>query len=64
MFAFGRVPLRLRECMNKDGTEKKVFSSGDEAQRAIDRAGWAANFRPYQCSRGHWHVGRKYRAWI
>jgi len=60
MHRFGNVPLHLRECLNKDGRSKKIFESQSAAQEHILKAGWQRRYNAYQCSHGHWHVGRKY----
>jgi hypothetical protein len=49
-----------RECVRSDGLPKKIFSSGAEAREWLD----VRNMRrhePYECSKGHWHVGNKLR---
>lgn len=62
MVRFGNVPLALRDCLKKDGTAKKCFDSQDAALAQIQIAGWQRRYHAYQCSHGHWHVGRKYDA--
>jgi hypothetical protein len=62
MFTFGNVPLELRECLRKDGAQKKSFRSRDEAEQHIIKAGWQRRYHAYECSQGLWHVGRKYDA--
>jgi hypothetical protein len=49
-----------RECVRGDGVPKKIFSSGAEARGWLDERNTRRR-EPYQCSRGHWHVGNKLR---
>lgn len=62
MYTFGNVPLELRECLRKDGAQKRCFASQNEAEQHIIKAGWQRRYHAYRCSHGHWHVGRKYDA--
>jgi len=62
MYSFGNVPLELRECLRKDGSPKRCFDSLEQAEQHIVKAGWQRRYHAYQCSHGHWHVGRKYDA--
>lgn len=49
-----------RECIRGDGVPKKIFSSRPEAEASIVKGNMRL-FEAYQCSRGHWHIGKKLR---
>lgn len=50
-----------RECIRGDGTPKKIFRDRDEAQASIVKGNMGRLYEAYECSRGHWHIGKKIR---
>lgn len=49
-----------RECVRGDGVPKKVFADRDEAEASILKGNMRL-FEAYQCSKGHWHIGKRMR---
>jgi hypothetical protein len=49
-----------RERIRGDGRAKKIFVGHSEAQQWLDDRNMRLH-DPYQCSKGHWHVGNKLR---
>lgn len=50
-----------RECIRGDGVPKKIFSTYDEANASVVKGNMTRLFEAYQCSRGHWHIGKMMR---
>jgi hypothetical protein len=56
----GDLVGRERECIRGDGVPKKIFGGEPEAREWLDERKMRLH-EPYQCSKGHWHVGSKLR---
>ena len=56
----GTYVAAVRECTTLNGTPKLIFGSEAEAQEKAlkQQVAQKRRFHAYQCSNGHWHIGR------
>lgn len=49
-----------RQCLRATGISKQIYATESDAQAAIAAANMK-RYRPYLCSKGHWHIGHRER---
>jgi hypothetical protein len=57
--AAGHIVGPERRCLRKDGTPKKIYA--DDEITAWQAKHGGGRYEPYQCDKGHWHIGNKLR---